>query len=252
MRYVKTKIFLIATFILSIGILASCDNKQANNTNKQDRSKDTLLCKNKLLLISGTDNIPCIELNFENSWDSCINQIENAFDFDLCDKVVYYTVPFNFTTSNIEISEHSTNIKFRYYKHCNDHKLDNIHMLTVLINRDSQIMINGELLQNTDQASIDNIVCNYYLFEDNKQIRRQENSYIALMWDAKSNKKELSNLILKITNAYLYTVETYTNSTFQKSICELSNTEIKTVMNSLPFELQPSNHLFEEPPILIE
>ncbi len=41
MRYVKTKIFLIATFILSIGLLASCDNKQADNTNKHISSKDT-------------------------------------------------------------------------------------------------------------------------------------------------------------------------------------------------------------------
>ena len=241
------KILQILLFII---VLLSCTNKTTNNDIKSTQINyiKSVFCKNQLDLITSNDSIPIIKLDLNKSFESCLIQIENSFDYDICDKKVYFSIPFDLKTKKIAQTKNSILLKIRLYKHCECYCGDGLRMIFVLMNKRGQVLVNNNLILLDSLSKLDSIIPFYYLHDKVPLYEYPKSSFIALLWDEDVDSNKLSSVIFNVVRGYLKTANEFSEIRFNKSICQLTKKELIIVKDSLPFELEFFNHGVEKIP----
>ena len=236
--------------ILSLSISA-CKN-HSEKIEKESKALsfiDTTFCKNQLELISN-DTIPVIELNLNKSPDSCLNQIQKAFDTDICDRKIYYSIPYDLKTKTIQHSENSILLKMRLYRHCDWYCGDGVRTILILTNEKADVLIENKIITNKYSSYFDSLIPFYYLHDEFPLFEKPESSFIALVWDKGIEIDKLTALFKDVIDGYLMTISEYSEKKFYKEICQLSENELKIIKDSIPFEFELvfESELVEPPP----
>lgn len=244
----KKPFYILLILTLSISACKNSSEKKVEEP-KVQTFVDSLFCKNQLELITN-DTIPVINLDLTESLDSCINQIQKSFDFNLCDRKIYYSIPYDLKTKKIQQTENSIFLKLRLYRHCDWYCGDGVRIIWILMNEKTDVLIENNIVKHENLNSIDSIIQYYYLHDEYPLYEKPKSSFIALMWDKGVSIDKLTDFFNVIINGYLSTIDEYSENKFHKTICELSNDELKIVKDSIPFEFELvfESELVEPPP----
>jgi len=185
-------------------------------------------CNNKLKLITA-ENIPNINLNLNNSKIYSIKQIENAFKNNICNKKLYYTIPYNLKSKKILIGKNSIHLKLKIYKHCKTFYSGWNNNMLIYVNNDVKLAIDKNIIP---KDSLSKYITQYYL--NNKQ----NTIGILLQWDEQVKADTLTYYVSKIIDGYLDAAQKFSFRKFNKDICTLTEKEIQILKSDFPFDFE--------------
>lgn len=215
-------------------VINACNLKTKDYDNKAEIT-DSLYCKNQLELITSVDSIPKILLDLRNTSDSCLAYIQSFFNYNICDRKVYYAIPIDIKSKSIDQTENSIDLKIRLVNHCEWYHEDIRSTIQIRVNNNAEVLIEGEYAL---QDSLIHLIPHYYLHDEYSLIKQVENSTIELKYDNQVNIEKLITILSYVIKGYLSTVEEFSNIEFQKQLCQLTSSELKVVKNKLPFEFE--------------
>jgi hypothetical protein len=236
--YFPMRWFLHSSMLLSL-IFFSCNNPNEKIEKQIVKPSyiDSLLCENQLSLISN-DTIPLIELNFEKSTGSCIRDVQNALNSDLCDEKVYFAIPFDLKSMTLQNTVNSIPLKLRITKQCDIWCGDGIRIIKFLINSKGDVLVDSNpYLEEELSTAIDSLIEFKYLRAKFPLIEKSS-SHILINWREGVNSNKLTRQIYHILFGYLHTVDVFAQTKFNKSVCELSAQEMNLIHKRIPFELE--------------
>ncbi len=241
---------IVYILLISTLVISACKNNSEQSINEPEVQTyvDSILCKNQLKLISN-DTLPVVKLDLTKSLDSCILQVQQSFDFDLCNRKVYYSIPYDLKTKTIQQTENSILLKLRLYKRCGCFCCNDIRCIWILMNEKSDVLINGNIVKYENINNLDSIIQYHYLYDEFPLYEQPESSFIGLMWDKEIDVDKLTALFNDIINGYFLTISEYSNNKFHKTICELSDDEINLLRDSIPFEFELLFQWEKAPPL---
>ena len=120
------------------------------------------------------------------------------------------------------------------------------------MNKNGQVLVDNNLFLTDSVNKLDSLIPYFYLHSEYPLYEYPKSSLIALLWDREVGVYNLSYLIFDIVNGYLKTVSEYSETRFNKKLCNLSNKELELIKDSLSFELEFYNHGIAKPPPELE
>lgn len=183
-------------------------------------------CKNEIELISPDKETKVLDFKLTDDVESIFNKLDSELNL-VCDIENIYGLK----VDGVDLKTYSV-------KACDITYLHRMFTVDIIFNEKGKVLIETSI--NYDVLEIENIsdwfIKNYPLKED-----RQLNK-INVTWYEGITEEKLSEGIKGIIRGYLSSMEKISIHEYKKSICQLSDSEIKKIKTILPFEFELRNY----------
>ena len=209
---IMNRIYGVLIFTL---VVTSCNRK----LNQHDLTESEY-CANEINLFSIPDSMSSIDFDYNLSKDSIVEIIQNEFEEDICNEVVYFGLQFDYP------------IKVKFLKECFNHTVCfRIHSaVNISINPRGYLRLNSEIIPIDSLKSW--IGSNY---PSDEPYKHQE---VSIKWSERVPTDSLKKVFSNIVDGYLLNYEVLAHKLYSKSICDLSNSQVDSLKIELPFNLK--------------
>ncbi|MEM6685051.1 MAG: hypothetical protein AAF617_04575 [Bacteroidota bacterium] len=191
--------------------------------NKPNQVRTPTYCSNELRLLSTPDSLKKITIDYSLQVRPLVNSIEEKLGKAVCDE----TVSFGLQLANQDI------VNVHYEKFCDDGIISCFRRrfeVEVQLNQDGLVLADFELIP------IDSL--QFWMRThciDGELIYKSET---AVRWDVETPKDSIEKVFATIKEGYRRIYKDYAQASFSKSICELTDSEIKTIKKVLPYTIR--------------
>ncbi len=231
----------IAYLIISIVFLSSCES-------------NTFYCSSQQDLLKTEKEAPIIELNFNHTNETMLQQITSEFENldSICNYSPTFYVPFDFKNQIIAKTSTATLIPFKVFNYCPDEIFvkGSRYNLPILINDANQVLMLGDYIKRDDfKTKLEQ----WYEGEPTEVKRTRKETNFSLTYDKTLSQDSLIADIQALTDAYFHCAERLAQDEFKSSICELSQKEVESLHKKMPFRIWlPLNFPLPPPPPPVE
>ena len=214
---------IILSTILTLLILTSCSS--IND------------CDNRFYFSNCDLDIPIVQLDYAKNFDSTRCEIQNQFKDDLSEwcSWVEFKIPFEFDCKKGYLKV-LADFDYPFGKNCPD-PIRLRYYYTIIININSQLIVNGELMQ---YDSLKSSILNYFNNVGNKEgfyPEKYDQVNFLLYWDRKTKSSSIEKVLTEISNAHLLFVEQKVTMNGFK-FCNLTIRELDSLKSMYPIRIE--------------
>ena len=226
------KMILKYSLLILILVSGACSLNQSD-----EKTKGSKYCKNEIRLFSVPDSIQSIAIDYHDDTDSIMNFIENKLQIDLC---------WNMVTFGLELTNMEP-VKVQLLKECDDGIIRCFRRfpeVMIFLNQEGRLMIGGDIIP------IDSV--KFWIkvnFPNKEEFDLEE---VSIKWLTETPKDSIEKTLMNIIDGYMLNYEEVSQRTFLKGICELSESQVDSLKNILPFKVRSGMGRFIPPPPLTE
>ena len=178
-------------------------------------------CLNKDIITRPSDDDVTIQLDYNQSQEELIKNIEALFHEDICWKE---------KTVGLELNDR--NLKIIFLKTCPDGIIRDraVSEVKILMNGKGSTLLNSEFIE---IDSIGEWIANNFPNEYDYEIEE-----ILFLWHKNSPKNEIEVVFNQIRKGYLKSYDKISNKKFNKSLCNLNPNEIRELEETLDFRIK--------------
>jgi hypothetical protein len=214
MHLMKKMIFLYVFSFLFPFI--GCSPKQAKVSNSK-------YCSNELSLLSISDSLKKIKINYSLEEQPLLNSIAKKLEKNLCWKTIHFGLVLgNEDAINVYLQRECDKNIVSCYNRGGE--------ASILLNK------NGHLLLEYEIVSIDSVK---YWMQKNF-LNTNENHYkkVSIRWDTKTPKDSIEKAFINVMDGYFLKYEDLSQQLFSKKVCDLETSQINILKKKLPFKLR--------------
>ena len=197
--------------IFSILLFVSCKN-------------DTCINQSKLTELDQPDLI--LKLNYNQPQDSLIQDIKKHFEEDICWK-----------EKTIGLQINNRILKTIFLETCImkglGYGMRAYSEVRILLNQEGEILINETYFADID--TLGNWIGKNFPIQIEERLNLEE---ISLLWDEKTPKEKIEEVLLQIEAGYLKSYERISHEKFNKPICDLNEIELAELKKELDFKIK--------------
>lgn len=194
-------------------------------------------CNNRYAFSNCDLDIPIVQFDYFDHFDSVRQDIRNQFKYDLCEKCSWidFKIPFGFEDKkgylkvmadfDYPICENCpVPIRLRYY-------------YSIMINRNNQLLVNGRPMK---IDSLKNSIVTYYDNVGNPEgyfPEKYSQVNFRFFWDTETEKTSIDKILTEISNAHLTFVE-HKVADNGLEFCKLTREELDNLKNKYPLRIE--------------
>lgn len=194
-------------------------------------------CNNRYAFSNCDLDIPIVQIDYSDQFDSVRQNIENQFEYDLCEKCSWidFKIPFQFEDKKGYLkvmadfdypvcNDCPVPIRFRYY-------------YSVMINRNNQLLVNGRPME-TD--SLSSSIVRYFNNVGNPEGHYPEKYSqvnFRLFWDRETEQNSINKILTEISKAHFTFVEQKVTE-LGLEFCKLTGEELKNLKKKYPLRVE--------------
>lgn len=212
------KIILKYSLLYLTLFFAACSSNQVD-----DKLNESKYCENEISFFSITDSFQSIKIDYNDLSDSVLNSIENKLQIDLCWKKVDF---------GLELTQMEP-VKVQLLKECDDgiiRCLIRFPEVKVLLNHKGQLMIENNVIP------IDST--KFWIHKNFPNSDDFDLEEILIIWTTETPKDSIEKAFVNIIDGYLLNYEELSLKSFSKNICDLTESQVDSLKNILPFNVR--------------
>lgn len=245
---IRTAILICLIYCIISILTSACQSNKVYDkeasTNGEPENIKSVYCENHLRLIS-SDKLPVIEIDFNEDAIKIISSIENTLDTNICDRVVYFGLPYDIYQKKVVSTDQSIPLQVCVRKLCSDYHYNSPQRITILMNFGGKLLIEGKI-GNTD--SLEKWIPYYYFDDDFPMIDNAKTAFILFHWDYRLKSDSLNKVFSSVVKGYLVAANLYSKRLYKKEICELNFEQIDSIKKEMPFNFELSLGKYYKPP----
>ena len=190
-------------------------------------------CENEIRLFSISDSLTSIIIDYNIEPDSIMKAIGDKLQKDLCWKVLDFGLDIN----------NMKPIHVKLHKKCLDGTIrcsGSYPEVSILLNQQGLLMIENDII------SIDSV--KFWIYENFPNNYEYDLKEISIMWTMETPKDSIEKTFINVVDGYLMNYEELSIELFSKNICKLSEMQVDSLKNRLPFNIQLGMGLVLIPP----
>jgi hypothetical protein len=238
----------ILTYLLLTIVAAGCSESDFEYVVEKAQfvtnTADDIYCSNELALIRADSSAVFINPNnFEGK--RIVEYLDSIFGDKYCDLRTECWLPLDIVNRSFTDSLWAFPLKIKNHKICEDRFCGYKNYMEVLFNTNHQILFEGEYIQMNE---VETKVLDYYAYADSTLHVEPRKTYLHVEWDSDVKLDSLSKLYMNVVDGYLMSVDKYCQGRFTLKVCDLDNSQMDTLQQEFPFNLEFPLYSFVVPP----
>lgn len=225
--------------LASVVLLFSCQKSDSNSSTSSNDKIGNVggFCLQEKELLCAPDSLPQINIDFNKPPDSIFAEIEFAMEYNICDKMISFGLPYDLQLQKSQVTSNSINLPVIVYKQC-DRYLDAYPpKMPILMNNKEEMLINGKL---GNKDSLEIWIEAYYYDYHIPMIQSPKNAFFNFRWDERANKDSVTAVFASIIKGYMNVANRNSQEQYNKLLCELPEDKLDSLKHALPFNLKLS------------